>query len=277
MENSYTSLEDGRDQGLSSGYYPFMGGFPVVIDGILPYTRAILPSAGLVSNAEDMTHYLSAHLDKGEYQGVQMLSRAGVELLHTPGSEISPGIGYGMGWVSFEWKEIGAEGEPTPQGLTHSGSWLGYAANMVIIPEREVGVIVLLNSNDPLRESVYANIGFDLARIVMGLEALNNPPNEDLLTRNGRAAGLGMILLLVGVNFWLRGMQGRSQVRLANGIVYGFELVTAGVVGFYFAQPISLTVRFSPDMALVHLVIFLLTAVWGTIRTGLVYRAGYGK
>lgn len=275
MVNSHTSLEDGRAQGMSSGYYPFLG-FPVVIDGMMPYTRAILPSAGLVSNADDMTHYLSAHLNGGEYLGVQILSGQGIEMLHTPGAEISPGVGYGMGWVSFTWEEIAAA-EPIPQGLTHSGSWLGFAANMVIVPERQLGVIVLLNSNDPLRESVYANIGFDLARIVIGLDALNKPASEDFLTRNRRAAGLGVILLLVGANLWLRRIRCSSRARLANNIVYAIELVIAGAVGFYFAQPIPLTVRFSPDMALVHLMIILIAVVWGSIRTLSVYRSSYGK
>jgi CubicO group peptidase (beta-lactamase class C family) len=269
MANAHTSLAQARANGMSSGHYPFFG-FSVVSDRWMPYTRAVLPSAGLIASAEDMSHYLVMHLNGGQFDGKQVLSAEGVTLLHTPGVEIGPGIGYGMGWVRFTWDEAAAAGEAAPSALSHSGNWQGFITNMVLVPERKLGVFVLLNGNDPQRESAYFNIGFDLARLALGLEPANAAPGEDFLRQNGRALGLAAIALLVFGNLLLARQDGGQKRRLMLGIAFALDLIVAGYVIFLIfdsQSSLPMLVRSTPDWALVYLGLLLLTLGLGSRRT----------
>jgi CubicO group peptidase (beta-lactamase class C family) len=58
---------------MTRGYYPFFG-ITTAYDHLMPYSRIVKPSAGLFSSAEDLTHYLIAHLNQGQYQGNSILS-----------------------------------------------------------------------------------------------------------------------------------------------------------------------------------------------------------
>jgi CubicO group peptidase (beta-lactamase class C family) len=76
MQSSFTSLEEARRSGLSSGTITFFGK-DLVYDRFMPYSRAVVPSAGLFSSAEDMARYLFAHLNGGRTpDGIALLSPA---------------------------------------------------------------------------------------------------------------------------------------------------------------------------------------------------------
>ena len=80
MRHSYTSKEDAKQNGLAMGHrHWFSLPFPAPN---LPIPQGSLPSGQLISSAEDMAHYLIAHLNGGRYGDVQILSAAGIEELH---------------------------------------------------------------------------------------------------------------------------------------------------------------------------------------------------
>ena len=80
MRHSYTAKEDAKQNGLAVGHrHWFSLPFPAPD---MPVPRGSLASGQLISCAEDMAHYLIAHLNGGRYADKQILSEAGIDLLH---------------------------------------------------------------------------------------------------------------------------------------------------------------------------------------------------
>src|SRR5207244_12297203 len=71
MHHSFVSLADATQHGLATGYRWWFG---VPLPASLPYLSDQLPAAFLISSAQDMTHYLMAHLTNGSYQRTPVLS-----------------------------------------------------------------------------------------------------------------------------------------------------------------------------------------------------------
>ncbi|MEJ2352668.1 MAG: serine hydrolase [Anaerolineales bacterium] len=77
MRHSYTSKAAAQGDGLAVGYRYWFG-VPIPVPN-LSIPPGSLPSGQLISCAEDMAHYLIAHLNGGHYGDVQILSSAGID------------------------------------------------------------------------------------------------------------------------------------------------------------------------------------------------------
>ncbi len=269
MEHAYTSLADARPHGVASGYYPYFGQVRSQ-DARVPFGRATTPSAGLVASAEDLTHWLIAHLNQGEYANAQLVSPAGMELLHTAAVSITDEVGYAMGWVTFPFTDAlpaGAEeGMPAPTALTHGGRWLGYAAQLLLVPEREVGVVVLMNMNDEAVDSALSNIGWNVGLLALGLPAKQLPVHEDWLLRHARLLFVAAMVLFSAANLWLL----RRRVKLTVVVVVCLAQVVLVAYLFLVRLPdasstLPLLLRFSPDLGQMAVVLTAL-AVWSGVR-----------
>lgn len=222
MKNSYTSLANARAGNAASGYYPFFG-IPVVYDESMPYATATLPTGGLWSSAADMSSYLLAHLNGGQYESAALLSAAGAERLHTPGAEIFPGYNYAMGWfhapgfldrefldtLSTQLKQY-----DDMETLWHEGEWLNYRSIALMLPELDYGVVILMNINDRTVSSVYKNIAWDVTLIATGGEAYYFPPGEDFIVRYSLWIFSGVAVLLLGGLLWSLLRRNRSWLAL---------------------------------------------------------------
>jgi CubicO group peptidase (beta-lactamase class C family) len=284
MRNSYTSLSTARSAGAASGYYPFFG-TPVVFDNYMPYTRATLPAAGLWSSASDMSHYLIAHLDDGQYNGTSILSAASTQALHTPGHMFNDEQGYAMGWTNnhgfmsralLETTGSDLLDEGTLTVLFHEGDWVNYKSMAFLIPEVEYGMVLLMNSNDPAILSVFRFFAWDVALIATGGEAQYFPPAENFITRNSRwITGLIVLLFGGGLVWMLRTLKKirpgdaatKTQVRkilLRTALPLTMVVALVGTIFLKFLpdQHASLPVliRFMPDVGIL-LVLLLLLAV----------------
>jgi CubicO group peptidase (beta-lactamase class C family) len=274
MNNSYTSLADARAASMTRGYYSFFG-FPVAYDHVMPYSRIILPSAGLFSSAEDLTHYLIAHLNQGRYQGHSILSPDGIDELHTPAVSIGETVSYAMGWVVFPFTNAVTEaGGPVPTAISHGGQWVGFESNMVIILEQELGVVVLVNKSDPASGSAFANLGWNISLLALGLEPVNYP-TADFITRYGRGLLVGVILLLGFALVWsarkLRrlssqdGTDARQGRKLTNQMILLalVDLILAGWLLFIKLpgdnDTLALALHFNPDIGLMYVLLLVLT------------------
>lgn len=211
MKNSHTSLESARAGGAASGYYPFFG-FPLRFDRFMPYTRAVLPSAGLWSSVADLSHYLVAMLDGGQYGGVSVLSPAGIQALHTPGYMFHESQGYAMGWTRqagfMPAEQLAATGSNLVNAgpltlLFHEGDWVNYKAMALMIPELDYGVILLMNSNDHTIPSVFRFFAWDVTLVASGGEPQYFPPAEAFFERYSRWIFGLVILLLVAALLWV--------------------------------------------------------------------------
>lgn len=100
--------------------------------------------AGLVSTAKDYLAFLQMLLNRGEANGVRLLSPRMVDFLARnhlpPGLEVSPGVGFGLGFAVV--KDSALAGTPGNDGILF---WSGAAGTLFWIdPEEEMAVVVLL-------------------------------------------------------------------------------------------------------------------------------------
>lgn len=270
MAHGHTSLESARADGLSAAYYPFFGR-ETDFTFWMPYSRATQPSAGLIAGAEDMAHYLMMHLDDGRYGAAQLLSAESVAALHAPAAEINPDLAYAMGWVAWPFEDIAGNGDP-PTGLSHGGDWLGVNNMMLLVPERELGVVVLMNrSGDEAQD----NVIFTVAQLALGQEPSIPPASSPFLDRFIKPLSVAVLLLLIVSALWAfrrlrRGpLSGREMALFA-----GLAVIDLALLGYIFLvrlpaikSSLPLVVRFEPDLGLLMVLFLLLTAVWGTART----------
>ena len=164
MRHSHASKTNARQDNMAIGHR-FWFGTPVPVPD-LPVPVGSLPSGQLISSAEDMAHYLIAHLNNGRYGDVQILSPQGINELHRPAVQASSmGVemgAYGMGWFI----------EPTDQGarLWHNGQVPDFFAYMVLLPNQNRGLVLLINANQMVMNFALLGLGEDTANLLAGIE-----------------------------------------------------------------------------------------------------------
>jgi len=283
MDQSYTSLEDARAGNMARGYYPFFG-VTTSYDHLMPYSRIVKPSAGLFSSAEDLTHYLIAHLNDGQYLGNSLLSPEGIARLHAPGIKFGETAGYAMGWSVFSFPDmaVATTDGTAPNGVTHAGEWVGYTSLLVFIPELETGIVLLINKHDPARMPEYFSIGWSLSMLAVGLEPLESQ-SADFIGKNIRIL-LAAVIVLLGIGMvWavrkIRQLSPKSGSNSRQKRKLAIQMTLLAVVDLALAgglllirlpeskDTLSLALRFNPDIGLMYVILLLLTLGWGTIRT----------
>ncbi|HEY0604390.1 MAG TPA: serine hydrolase domain-containing protein [Herpetosiphonaceae bacterium] len=162
MRQSFVSEPEAMQQGMATGYRWWFG---VPVPSHLPYLRGSLPAGFLISSAQDMAHYLVAQLNDGRYLETSVLSAGGIAQLHHPAAMMTSqggrGDAYGMGWV------ISSSGEPS---IWHAGDTANFHADMIILPRKQVGVVVLMNVNGNLARATNAQgvIAHGVQRLLLG-------------------------------------------------------------------------------------------------------------
>jgi CubicO group peptidase (beta-lactamase class C family) len=92
-------------------------------------------SGGVVSTAEDMTHYLIAQSSGGRYKDGRVLSARNIALMQTPPNGVASN--YGMGWVASEVNGT--------QTIEHNGVLSTFYAEAVLLPKSGYGFALLYN------------------------------------------------------------------------------------------------------------------------------------
>ncbi|MCS7187411.1 MAG: serine hydrolase [Armatimonadota bacterium] len=123
----------------------------------------ISADGGLISTVVDLCNYLRLYLDRGKWNGEQLVSPESLEQMETPkiplASPLFGNEGYGFGWSVY----------PDFLGhklVAHSGSVLVHTAFAGYIPNAKIGVAVLANaSGHPLSQ-----IGMVALAIMLGKE-----------------------------------------------------------------------------------------------------------
>jgi len=92
------------------------------------------PAGGLLTTAIDLAHFIE-HL----YSGT--LIPAGLrEEMWTPVTNLSNGRGYALGWGTYSYRDMKA--------LAHSGDQQGAIATILLIPEKQLGIAILANTEN---------------------------------------------------------------------------------------------------------------------------------
>lgn len=276
MTGAFTSLEAARAAGMGQAFYPFFGR-QTNLDAIMAYTSAVQPSAGLIAGAEDMARYLLMHLNDGRAGDGQLLSPASMTELHQKRIIINPetGLGYAMGWFVWTFEEAMLPGDDPPTALSHGGDWLGHNTMMLIIPERELGIFTYMSGGDDATNPALDNVIFNIALLASGLEPSLPEPHTTGLDAWWRWIGVALIVLLLILAVWaVRRLRQPAFSRRDMGVFLALAALDLALIAYFLLVqlPANLTtvplmLRFSPDLGLMLVVVLILTAGWGTIRS----------
>jgi CubicO group peptidase (beta-lactamase class C family) len=276
MSHSYTSKATAKRDGLAVGHQHWFG-IPIAVPD-LPVPSGSLPSGQLISSAEDMAHYLIAHLNQGCYGEAQILSPEGIAELHRPAVEVT-GMGvafgeYGMGWMI----------EETSQGrrISHKGTVPNFFAYMALLPEQNRGVVLLVNANQLMIDFALAQVGSGVASLLAGIQPKPIPLSVVPWVQRGfllipalQIAGIATTLRLL--RRWHRDQAFRPSV----GRMWGQYILLPLIPNLSLAAiPLYLQVSgmlrsmllFLPDFSWIALICGSISGIWAILRTGLILR-----
>ena len=278
MHHSFASQSDALRDGMATGYRWWFG---IPFPAHLPYLLDVLPAGFLLCSAEDMAHYLIAHLNGGQYGETSILSPSGIAELQRPEAVIgSTDACYGMGWITESINGIVM--------LTHPGDTANFHADMIMLPESQWGIIVLMNANNALVGQVEAAGKLGTWRIAAGVAGL-------LVGRQPHASRLGTrtfylvldiaITLLFALQVWsfVRLLQRwrqplpRQPLALARRVVLplAYEVVVplrviTGLPKWTDASW-SILRLYAPDLAFWSLIMLPFSLVSGALRAMLIF------
>ena len=137
------------------------------------YNRGLVPAGYLIASAEDMTHYMVSQLNGGQYEGTSVLSSGGIGELHRPAVPTpKEDTSYGMGWFVGPLNDIPV--------VHHQGETFNFHSNVVLIPQSQKGVVVLMNAENSLDLFTAGRMGTiaaGVASLVEGREPPSPPSN----------------------------------------------------------------------------------------------------
>lgn len=129
--------------------------------------ESVAPAGAINSTVLDMAQWLRLQLGRGTYEGKQLVSAERLQDTWSPQIDVGGGIRYGLGWMLGDWQGH--------RVVEHGGNIDGYAAAVAMLPDDDLGFVLLTNiSATPLqRESM--GIVFD--------SLLGERPSEDDATK----------------------------------------------------------------------------------------------
>jgi len=111
--------------------------------GDIRWLNAHGPAVSINASAHDLARYAQFQLGDGTFGGKPVLSQAMLDEMHTEQVSFMPGLpflteqGYGMGWFTEQYRGYSL--------VEHSGDVKGFAANITLVPAKQIGVAILTN------------------------------------------------------------------------------------------------------------------------------------
>lgn len=128
-----------------------------------PYNRMHGPSSTLHSNIIEMCNWAMINLGSGTYDGNTILNPESYDLLWKPWFQNGEDSYVGLSWFLRKFRDENTIG--------HSGGDTGFKTDFVMLPEKNVSVIVLCNLNP----SPVVNIKSAALDIILGFEPYTAP------------------------------------------------------------------------------------------------------
>lgn len=278
MHHSFADKTESMAHGLATGYHRWFG-LPVP-DTDLIYPRSEVPAGYLITSAEDLGHYLIAQMNGGRFAKTTLLSAAGMNAMHGAAVPVSgqgeQGQDYGMGWYVGKKNGMAA--------VWHDGDNPSFHANMIILPESNLGLGLLVNTNSftfGLRASELADriasrlagrtpaapsAGGLIMRIILFMAA----PAETVIIR--------MLVDIIRLRRRRKGLslKCRSLGGFALHIVIPLVIdVTIAVAALYyipafFQANLSIALLNAPDLTWLLIASAALSLLWGAFRTWMI-------
>jgi CubicO group peptidase (beta-lactamase class C family) len=280
MTHSTTSPEVAKRNGLAVGHQYWFA-WPLAAPD-MPFPSGSLAGGGIIATAEDMAHFLIAHLNGGRYGEAQLLSSDGFDTLHRGVAEFrTMGISvgeYGMGW--FE-RRIGQT-----KLVWHTGILPHFFAHMALLPEQGRGMALLLNASGHWMSPVLTDFGTGVAALLA--DDRPSPSRFGFIPLALRGLLLVPVLQLSGtvVTLWrLRRWRLYPESRPSRGRIWGQHVLLPLISNLLAALSLKPTLGerrgylklYMPDYSLIAIVCGSFSLVWGFLRTALVLRALRGN
>ena len=99
----------------------------------------IAPAGSISSSVLDMAKWLRFLLANGVVDGQRLISEEALTETWTRQIRIGGGVGYGLGWMLRDW-----QGQRL---IEHGGNVPGFSAQVAILPESDLGFVLLTNAN----------------------------------------------------------------------------------------------------------------------------------
>lgn len=277
MTHTYTSKEVAIQNGLAIGSRHWFGcPHP---DPKMPVAHGSLPSGQLASCAEDLAHYMIAHLNGGRYGNVRILSQAGMDELHRGEPEIKNWVDasekYAMGWFDAEMGQTKA--------IYHGGNMPDFSSFAAFLPTQHLGLVLLINNGMYGLPMMIGEVGMRLTAVLAGQQ----PPPVKLgfVQWMMRLLPLIPLLQISGVIAALHRIQKwrqEPQSRPGRGRLWGQHillplvpnLTLVGMLTFVLKNKLFAFLRlFMPDFAWTTLICGGFAGIWAILRTWLVLRS----
>lgn len=283
MVHSHVLAADAFADGASEGFYRWFGLRTAPFR--TPYPRATGPAGVSFSSANDMARWALFHLGHLSASGV--LRPDSLAQLHEPAVQYDERHWYGMGWVIRPlWEELddppesGPISEPVPDLVEHGGSWETARTYIGLVPERDWGIVVLANVNDQTMSTRYFYVELGLLSILSG----TSPPAPRLfeppLIRYGKQLLVILFLLQLVAIAWTAWVVRRARagarpprVAIVTGAVLALALdavvlyLLLSVAPGWYGRSVDQIARSAPDVGPLMILMLVLAAAWGPIRT----------
>lgn len=272
MNSAITNEEEAERAGLAPGHRFFFGS-PKRFD--FGYDTSGVPYGYLGANLEDLSAFASAQLEGG---GRGVLSRNGFRQMHDGTVSVHDRHRYGFGWRDDRVDGL------DERMVWHSGATPGYHGVVVLLPERDLAVVVQYNAAGLAKENLLNSTAFGVARILLGSEPW--PVDEEswlawMLVVLGAVA----VVLAVAVGWSavrvVRPRRGRrrSALRIVMGGVTAvvFCLLTAAAACWVLPEQaggsLPVVLLFVPDAGWLLVIVTGLALGLALLRAGVTIRA----
>ena len=269
MQHSFTSEADAEPQGLATGHNYWFGR-PAA--AYVAYNRGILPAGYLISSAEDMTHYVIAQLHDGSFEGTELLSPAGTAEMHRAAvPTLAADTSYGMGWFVGPVNDLPA--------VFHQGETFTYHANIVLLPETDEGVVILMNAENSVDLFTRGRMGTIASGVASMLEGQQppSPPSRAPLfivfTMLFGAIGIQATGMYRSISRLLRRQLPtgpflrRTRIALSMLANLGWALLVLILLPKQLGVPLPTLTQGLPDLAYTLLLSGSVALVWAVTRT----------
>ena len=252
MRHSFVDAASADAAGLARGHQMLFG---TEVPRDLPAEPGRLPTAALISSANDLGRFMRAQLRGGELDGARVATAQSVAAMHRPLVQLQ-GFGYAMGW---RVSNIGTE-----PAVHHGGILPNYRGKMVMLPKLGMGVAVLTNVSTVIGSPSSHHIADGVAAIVSGQDPWPSPRWS--LRWTLLAVAIGMVLVTaLQVRGLVRAIRAPRSVGVAaREIVFAAALVLGLplLVGFGWAE----MWHQAPDMVVWVAVAAMLGVATGLLR-----------
>lgn len=272
MQNAYASKIEAQQDGLAVGYQKWFG-IPVASPS-LPFSRGSLPAGQLNMSIEDFGHYLIAQLNDGNYQGVSVLSLAGIAELHHPDIQMPDTTNfYGMGWEVQQYQNV--------QVISHNGAIPGFTTGMFLVPEKNLAFALVMNTYSPMLGIRVSRVPSNVLRMLLGQETI---PGYEFRHMQIVYAGVMLVPLLHlvailatfrRIRIWRTSGQYPTQRQAVHFIV--LPLIWNAVIAYIllvllpvaFDASLGAILLFQPDVGWIAVISGIFAIVWGITSTSI--------